>query len=88
MSKTIPLTPVQNRILASLEHDGPGTEAEIHGALRHWKLAPTLDDLKATLTTLAQSGRVRCEHQGGRRIWYIVMTNEAATNPAPLRMAS
>ena len=87
MSKTTTLNPVENRILASLAHDGPGTEAEIHGALRHWRLAPTLDGLKSALATLEAAKRVRCEVQNGRRIWFDASA-PAAANHSPLRMAS
>lgn len=63
------LSPTQRAILASIRNDGPGTEAEVHLALRHRKRG-TLDELRADLRELESRQLVRCETQtSGRRIW-------------------
>ena len=64
------LSPMQRGILASIRNDGPGTEAEIYGALHPPKKPDSMAAMRDDLSELESRMLVKCTTQpNGRRIW-------------------
>ena len=64
------LSRTQRAILASIRRDGPGTEAEIYGALHPPKKPDSMAAMRDDLDELESRMLVKCTVQpNGRRIW-------------------
>lgn len=64
------LSRTQRAILASIRNDGPGTEAEIYGALHPPKKPDSMAAMRDDLSELESRMLVKCTVQpNGRRIW-------------------